>query len=239
MEAAVWGPFATQINGSIGETIGIVQNESFTLGIQALNPKTLGGYPWKDNDHLPQMDIFEQEDFEDVTHAKRGVLYSVEAAKPTEYGSSLQAYTRNRSKDRVIENWDHQRYVAPALADGGLIGSKIALFGCKTANTLQTIGEIEVAEGLPHPMIDGVWVKQSPVINSSYLIMDFDETNVDECLGYAKQACFFSLPTTRRRSERLHRSRPRRRPQSNRVQVGSILSGGLSLLRSHFRQQRN
>lgn len=188
VDVVVWGPYATGINGSIGETIGIVQNASFTIGIQALNPKTLGGYPWKDNDHLPQMDIFEQEDFEDVTHAKRGVLYSVEAAKPTNYGSTLQAYTRNRSKDRVIENWGHQRYVAPAFADGGLIGSKIALFGCATGQTLTTIGAIELAEGLPHPTINGQWVKTSPLINASYLIMDFDETNIDECLGYAQQA---------------------------------------------------
>lgn len=188
VDVAVWGPYATSIHGSIGETIGIVQNNSFTIGIQALNPKTLGGYPWKDNDHLPQMDIFEQEDFEDVTHAKRGVLYSVEAAKPTDHGSTLQAYTRNRNKDRVIENWDHQRYVAPAFADGGLIGSKIALFGCATDQTLATIGTIELAEGLPHPTINGQWVKTSPLINASYLIMDFDESNISECLDYAQQA---------------------------------------------------
>lgn len=188
VEVVIWGPIANQIRGSIGETIGIAQNETFTLGIQALNPKTLGGYPWKDNDHLPQMDIFEQDDFEDVSQGKRGVLYSVEAAKPTKFGSTLQAYTRNRSKNRTIENWQHQRYVAPALADGGLIGSKIALFGCETPNTLQTIGEIELAEDLPHPMINGQWIKQSPVINSSYLIMDFDETNIDECLRYTAQA---------------------------------------------------
>ncbi len=188
VDAVVWGPYATRINGSIGETIGIVQNTSFTIGIQALNPKTLGGYPWNENDHLPQMDIFEQEDFEDLSHGKRWVLYSVEAAKPTDFGSTLQAYTRNRSKDRVIKNLQHNRYVAPALADGGLIGSKIALFGCATARTLETIGAIELAEGLPHPTINGQWVKTSPIINASYLIMDFDESNIDECLGYTQQA---------------------------------------------------
>jgi len=188
VDVVIWGPYSTGINKSIGETIGIVQDTSFTIGIQSLNPKTLGGYPWKANDHLPQMDIFEQEDFEDVTHAKRWVLYSVEAAKPTDYGSTLQAYTRNRSKDRVIENLGHQRYVAPAFADGGLIGSKIALFGCATDQTLATIGSIELAEGLPHPTINGQWVKTSPLINASYLIMDFDESNIDECLGYAQAA---------------------------------------------------
>jgi hypothetical protein len=188
VDAAIWGPYATQINGSIGETIGIVQNPSFTIGIQALNPKTLGGYPWNDNDHLPQMDIFEQEDYDNVSQAKRGVLYSVEAAKPTKFGSTLQAYTRNRNKDRVIENWQHKRYVAPKFDDGGIVGSKIALFGCPSDQTLKTIGDIELAEGLPHPTINGEWVKTSPIISASYLIMDFDESNIDECLGYAQQA---------------------------------------------------
>ncbi|MEN8192658.1 MAG: hypothetical protein ABFS12_07555 [Bacteroidota bacterium] len=190
VDAIVWGPYATTINKSIGETIGIVQNDQFTFGIQALNLKTLGGYPWKDNDHLPQLDVFEQDDYEDLTKGKRGVLYSVEAAKPTNFGSNLQAYTRNRKKDRIIKNWRHDRYLAPSYDDGGVVESKIALFGCQTDSTLNTIGHIEVEEGLPHPTINGEWIKTSPVINSSYLIMSFTEENIDECLEYSKKSGF-------------------------------------------------
>jgi len=190
IDAAMWGPFATSINESIGETIGIAQNDQFTIGLQALNPKTLGGYPWKDNDHLPQMDIFEQDNYDDLSNPTRGVLYSVEAAKPTLFGSTLQAYTRNRKRDRIIENWNHDRYMAPSYEDGGITGSKIALFGCGTDSTLSTIGQIEVQEGLPHPMINGEWVKTSSIINSSYLIMDFTEENMDECLEYSKKSGF-------------------------------------------------
>lgn len=190
IDAVIWGPYAVNIRKSIGETIGIVQDDLFTLGLQALNLKTLGGYPWKDNDHLPQLDIFEQEDFNDLEKGKRGVLYSVEAAKPADYGSSLQAYTRNRKHDRIIANWQHDYYVAPAYDDGGIVGSKIALFGCPTDSTLAVIGQIEIAEGLPHPMINRAWVKTSPVINSSYLIMNFTEQNIEECLSYAKKSGF-------------------------------------------------
>ncbi|MCY2990129.1 MAG: hypothetical protein NTY19_19985 [Planctomycetota bacterium] len=43
-----------------------------------------------------------------------------------------------------------------------MCGSKIALFGCPEKEALATIGNIEVAEGLPHPMLDGVWGKISP-----------------------------------------------------------------------------
>lgn len=186
IDALIWGPYYTVLNKSIGELVGIAQGENFTVGIQALNTKTLGGYPWKDDDFLPQMDIFSQSDVNNMTKEEGTpyTLYSVEAAKPVHNGSSLQAYTRNRNHDRIIENWGHKKYVAPAYNDGGLTGSKIALFACPTEETLNTIGEIEITEGLPHPTINGQWVKKSPVINSSYLIMDFDEENFDECLKY-------------------------------------------------------
>ena len=67
----------------------------------------------------------------------------------------------------------HERYVAPAYEDGGVVGSKIALFGCPAGQVLQKISQIEVAEGLPHPMIDGVWGKVSPGATAAYLIVGF------------------------------------------------------------------
>ena len=190
IDAVIWGPYETKINKSIGETIGIVQNDSFTIGLQSLNVKTLGGYPWKEDDHLPQMDIFSQENYDVTQKAKRGVLYSVEAAMPTTSGSSLQAYTRNRNKDRIIENWGHTKFVAPAYDDGGLTGSAIAIFGCTTDSTLDMIGKIEIGEGLPHPMIDGVWAKRSRAINSSYLIMNFSEANIDQAISITQKTGF-------------------------------------------------
>lgn len=190
VDALIWGPYTTSINKSIGETIGIVQNDTFTIGLQGLNEKTLGGYPWNDDDHLPQLDIFTQDNYEDLKVAKRGVLYSVEAAKPTNFGSSLQAYTRNRSQDRIIENWNQSIFNAPAYEDGGLIGSKIAIFGCPTNSTLNTIGQIEIEEGLPHPMIDGVWMKKSRIMNSSYLIMEFSENNIEKAIDLTQKAGF-------------------------------------------------
>jgi hypothetical protein len=192
LEAVIWGPYYTTINESIGETVGIVQNEAITFGLQALNVKTLGGYPWSDDDVMPQLDIFRQSDYDNLVREEDNpwVLYYVEAAKPCENGSSLQAYTRNRKQERVIRNWGHDRYVAPPYGDGGVVGSKIALFASPTESALATIGEIELQEGLPHPTIEGEWVKTSPIINSSYLIMDFTENNIDECLEVVKKSGF-------------------------------------------------
>ncbi len=189
VDLIIWGPYPTTISKVIGETVGVVQGDEFAIGLLALNPKTLGGYPWRDNDCMPQIDIFEQDDKSDMTEkGKRYVLYRVEAAKPTDFGSTLQAFCRNRSEDRVIENWGHEKYVAPAYDDGGVIGSKIALFGCPTKDALKTIGEIEIAEDLPHPMIDGEWAKTSPLAASAYMILDFGEDDIDEAIAITKQA---------------------------------------------------
>lgn len=190
VQAVIWGPYSTTIHQSVGETIGVVQNDDFTLGLLALNPKTLGGYPWNDNDHLPQLDVFSQENFDVSKEPTRWVLYSVEAAIPTPQGTSLQAYTRNRDKIRKIANLGYPAFVAPAYEDGGLIGSKIALYGTKTPGTLDRIGDIEMAEGLPHPMIDGEWIKKSRIINASYLIMDFSEENIDQVLDITRKVGF-------------------------------------------------
>ena len=189
VELVVWGPYPTTIGETIGETIGVVRNTDFALGLQALNPKTMGGYPWTDNDCMPQLDIFDQADPSDLNEAgKRYVLYRVEAAKPELFGSTLQAYCRNRDKERIIANWDHAQYTAPVFNDGGVIGSKIALFGCPARKALETIGAIELAEDLPHPMIDGQWGKTAPSASAAYLIMGFDEASFDRALAVTKKA---------------------------------------------------
>ena len=188
VELVVWGPFPTKIKQIIGETVGVVRDSAFAIGLQALNPKTLGGYPWTDNDCTPQFDIFEQEDYSDLSEAnKRETLYRVEAAKPEKFGSTLQAYCRNRDKERIIENLSYKKYVSPVLDDGGIIGSKIALFGCPVEQALETIGKIEIAENLPHPTIDGDWGKTSKSASAAYLIYDFSEANIDKAIEYTKK----------------------------------------------------
>ena len=189
VELALWGPYPTTLGKIIGETVGVVQGDEFAIGIQSLHPKTLGGYPWNDNDCMPQIDIFEQDDYADLSEEnKREVLYRVEAAKPTDHGSSLQAYCRNRNKERIIENWGHPKYQSSVFEDQGIIGSKIALFGCPIESILPTISEIELKEGLPHPTIDGQWGKTSPTASASYIIMGFDPENIERALDVVEKA---------------------------------------------------
>ncbi len=170
----LWGPYATSIKKTVGEIIGVVRSGDFSIGIQSLNVKTVGGFPVKD------------EGFE----FGRG-----RTAEAKEWGSILQAYTIDRSKQRNISVWNDSWPNMPVEPIEGeeIPGSKIALFGCKENVTLERIGEIEIAEGLPHPMIDGVWSKISPQTGRSYLIADYSESSIDELLSYTKRADLMTL----------------------------------------------
>ena len=145
---AVWGPIPTTIGGMIGETVGVVRNERFAFGIQALNIHTSGGFPEGYPESGGEND----------------------AATATDTGSEVRAYSR--------------------ATDGGVLHSKIALFGCPDALALETIGRIEIDEGLPHPMLDGEWCKTGRTARSSYLITAFGEETVDEAIRYTQMAGF-------------------------------------------------
>ncbi len=179
LEAILWGPYPTVISDTIGENIGVVRNKNFAIGIQSLNPKTTAG----------KLDNI------------RGVTsYHGTAAEATDFGSVMQAFAIDRTKDRTKSNWDGWKNKFPGRPidilneeEGAITGSAIALFGCKPATALKTIGAIEVAEGLPHPEINGVWVKESKETNRAYAISPFTEGDVDTMIKYAKKAGLRSL----------------------------------------------
>ncbi len=189
VELVVWGPYPTTIRETIGECVGVVRNKLFAIGIQSLNVKTLGGYPTEENDIEPSFDIVVTGSLADSSAEwKNKKLYRGQTAGMRDFGSVIQAYCRNRNKERIIANWAHDAYVAPAYNDGGVIGSKIALFGCPPEKALETIGKIEVAEGLPHPVIDGEWGKTVRSATASYLIIGFGEENLDQAMELTKKA---------------------------------------------------
>ncbi len=174
VSAVIWGPYPITIGQTIGEVIGVVRDGQYAIGLQALNPKTLGG-------------VLKQEGGSDGSRGNTAIVQP--------YGSSLQAFSLDRSKQRHLPVWNDQYPDMPvaAIPEETVIGSAIALFGCPENKVLDHIGAIELVEGLPHPMINGVWHKQSPETGRAYLISDFDESNVDEMLDYTQQAGLMSL----------------------------------------------
>ncbi|MBL6845137.1 MAG: hypothetical protein ISQ73_17005 [Verrucomicrobiae bacterium] len=188
-DLAVWGPYPTTIKAIVGETVGVVRDQQYAIGIQSLNAKTLGGFPVKEDDVMPMYNIFDGSDYSDIAlKFKDQQLYRGNTAEHKEYGSVIQAYCRDRSEQRTITNWGHPQYIAPPFEDGGLVGSRIALFGCPANQALKTIGIIEEQENLPHPEIDDVWAKISPDATASYLIVSFGEDEIDEAIKLTKSA---------------------------------------------------
>ncbi|WP_175634263.1 hypothetical protein [Pedobacter ghigonis] len=173
VNAVIWGPYPTLIGKTIGEVVGVVRDGSYAIGLQTLNVKTLGG----------------------VLNNAEGADYSrgsVAVSQP--YGSSLQAFSLDRSQDRIHTVWNqYPNMPVKAIANETTVGSKIALFGAPENEVLTRIGAIELAEGLPHPLINGVWHKQSPETGRAYMISDFDESNIDSMLNYTQQAGLMSL----------------------------------------------
>jgi len=186
-ELVLWGPFPTIIRETIGESVGVVRDLDFAIGIQALNLKTLGGYPTNEDDSEPSYNIFSTSSYVDVQDSIK-ILYRGQTARASEFGSIIQAYCRNRNEDRVIPVWKHERYFVPAFEDGGVTGSKIALFGSPADLALSILGKIEIEENLPHPVIDGEWGKISQGATAAYLIVDFGEENLDDALNLVRKA---------------------------------------------------
>ena len=68
-----------------------------------------------------------------------------------------------------------------------------ALFGVAADSALERVGEIELAEGLPHPVYQGTWSRRNRDLGRSYLIAGFSEETIDEMIDYAKRGNFLSL----------------------------------------------
>lgn len=167
--AIVWGSYPVSIEGIVGEVVGVARNEDFAIGLQALNLKTTGG---------------------ELTNDEGGVENRKGAATKTDFGCTLNAFSIDRSIGRTADVWDKHYGDMPVEPIEGetVVGSKIAVFGCAPENVLETIGGIEVQEGLPHPMVDGQWFKTHPERSKAYLITTFTEENFDEMLAYTQKA---------------------------------------------------
>ncbi len=189
VELVLWGLYRTTIGEIIGETVGVVRDREFALGLQTLNAKTLGGYPTRENDIEEDFNADDHGFYQNLNpELQKSQSYRGDTARPVDKGSVLQAFCRNRDEARVIPNWGYSQYAVPAFRDGGVVGSKIALFAVPADQALATIGKIEVKEGLPHPMLDGEWAKTAPGASASYLIADFSEQNVDAAIAMTRRA---------------------------------------------------
>ena len=215
----IWGPLTTDITENIGDTVGVVSNRDFAIGMFGVNAKTTGGWP-KDYDHLG----FRSSAVGGNPGAWRTRLcrnrYWVCNASPTTFGSILQTYTRDYTVERVFTPYanggrrgDVALPVTPLTGNlamhGQLVGSKVALFGVarsgaaagnrslrdvRDAEVLDRIGAVEVAEGMPHPIISKVWGKKAEKANAPYFIFtDLSTARLSDALQLANDLGWKSI----------------------------------------------
>ncbi len=87
VDAVTWGPYPVTIGETVGEIIGVVRDQSFAVGLQVLNIKTLGGIPAHDEGSDPSRS---------------------RVAQAAPWGSVLQAYALDRSRPRRVSGWTGQ-----------------------------------------------------------------------------------------------------------------------------------
>lgn len=206
-QAIVWGPYTTTLADQIGETICVVSDSSYAIGMQALEINTIEGLPNGDDNNFGAATInpLPGQDLPDSLKNRIGEIAPSDvntigdlsafvrltrgtAAVKKSFGSQLQLFARDRRIPHTINSGDKLQFVDSINVD--FVGSAVALFGCPTAKTLDAIEQIELKENLPHPMLDGVWIKRSKIPGEAYLMYEGDDMN--KGIEYAK-ACGFKL----------------------------------------------
>lgn len=189
-DALILCPVSVKMHDTVGEVVGVARGEGLAFGMQALNIKTLAGLPeeyskqfssafYQGNDSRSELSVGTMEAFR---------LAAVQGNESTIF----QFFCRNRSRlsYRRVNNLDDMMVLPVKGPDASIAGSKVAMFGSRAEEALARIGEIEVEEGLPHPMFDGEWGKTSRKAMKSYLITELNEENLDFVLEKAKKAGF-------------------------------------------------
>ena len=219
----IWGPLTTDITENIGETVGVVSNRDFAIGLFGTNAKTTAGWP-RDYAQLGFLsNLVGGGALWFRTRVCRNLFWWCNAA-PTTFGSILQTFTRDLTVERVYApasprpwGWGHDDgeplpvtpLTGTLATHGQLVGSKVALFGVarsaaaagnrslrdvRDAEMLDRIGVIEVGEGMPHPIISKVWGKKAEKANAPYFIFtDLVTGNLDNALSVANDVGWKSI----------------------------------------------
>ena len=188
-EVLLFGPLAVNIHDVVGDVVGVAQGDGLAFGIQALNIKTNAGIPDEYGKLVTETYGYSGKSAElSVASIPAYKLAAADISDGTVFHFS--ARRRNKQEYRQVQQIEKSLVLPVEGEDGPIKGAKIAFFGSKNTDALARIGEIEMEQGLPHPLFDGEWGKTSRAAMKSYLISDFSEDNFDMILDKAKIAGF-------------------------------------------------
>lgn len=187
--AVMFGPVKVRIHDVVGDVVGVVQGEDVAFAMQALNIKTNAGIPEEYIDAV-QGKFYSSENSNGARLSVGLVPNNRLAAVDLTDGSLMQISARNRSRleYRTVRNVKNSMVLPVDGPDGLIEGAKVAVWGSKATEALSRIGDVEIEQGLPHPMFNGEWGKTSRQAMRSYLISDFDENNFDFVLSKVELA---------------------------------------------------
>lgn len=177
-DAFVFGPYYVAME-RFGDLLGEATDGERSVCMQSLMPKVMGGYPTEWLDTHPYagcctLPFYDRARFDDSAAAPV-------KTKAGEDGVVLQCYARHMRYPETHADTHYyatgrQNVVSAEVTgpDARIDGAAVCFLCASNAGLLDAIGEMELAEGLPHPVIDGVWAKKSPYAYRSYLMVQQD-----------------------------------------------------------------
>ena len=157
-ERFIFGPYATEAT-SFGEVIGAGwYDDGSVVCIQSLMPKVISGFDGP------------------IAENKTGMDLGMETEAASEYQGTvyLKLVASDRTKYTTIDHHGMTNaIVEPApMPDAVIDNASIALLAADSADELlDSIGEMELAEDLPHPTHNGEFAKKCRRASAHYLIL--------------------------------------------------------------------
>ncbi|MEU2674851.1 Ig domain-containing protein [Streptomyces sp. NPDC007164] len=195
VQTLLWGPMATSLTQTIGETVGVVRDNDFAIGLRPLTDRTEGAWPQE-----YQQFGWESEVEDNPSRLQVAPHEEWSVAGRTAWGSVLRSFTYDYTRERERQNIDGYRIPVGPLpgADAYVTGSKVALFGASPEMTPTVLSNIATGEDLPYPTQNGQWQKSAQVSSQSFLVLgDLRTANIPTAARFAKAAgigYIYSLP---------------------------------------------
>lgn len=195
VQTLLWGPLATTLTGSLGESAGLASNSGFTAGMKVLNDRTEGGWPREDTSMG-----WENEVSANPSDLQVAPLEQWSVGGHTPWGNLLRAFTFDYTKQRLRTNDSGYGIPVGPLSggQGSIVGSKIALYGTTPDLAPTVLSTIAKGQNLPYPTINGQWQKTAQATSKSILVLsDLNAGNVADADRFAKAAgidMVYSLP---------------------------------------------
>jgi hypothetical protein len=107
------------------------------------------------------------------------------------FGICLLGVTENTNQQTVPHGADVVTLSASCTRKRGIVGARLALVASDRQQFELAIMETERENGLPCPMLEGKWARNSEPVRRSYLfLVDARESNIDRAIEYAKLGRF-------------------------------------------------